>query len=93
MLWVLKEAYLKAMGVGLGGGLDALECRVDPPLIYARPTRPNPPASLALYRYGGAYLGVAALDSRRLHVRLERWHPQAPQQATFGVPELVASTS
>jgi phosphopantetheinyl transferase len=30
MLWVLKEAYLKALGVGLAERLSSLECRVEP---------------------------------------------------------------
>ena len=49
MLWVLKEAYLKALGCGLAGGLDLIECRIEPPLIEARA---QIPAHLALYSRG-----------------------------------------
>jgi phosphopantetheinyl transferase len=30
-LWALKEAWLKASGRGLAGGLDSVCCRIDPP--------------------------------------------------------------
>jgi 4'-phosphopantetheinyl transferase len=91
-LWVLKEAYLKAMGVGLAGGLDVLECRVDPPLIQARLTRAGAPTSLALLECPGAYFGVAALCPSRLDVRVERWQPGAMRSDAFDVPELIAAT-
>ena len=44
MLWVLKEAYLKALGVGLAGGLDSLECRLDPPVVVAGTVLARPAA-------------------------------------------------
>ena len=91
-LWVLKEAYLKALGVGLAGGLDALECRVDPPLIQARLTRAGAAPSLALYECHGAYFGVAAICPSGLDVRVERWRPCAPGARSFGIPELIAAT-
>jgi 4'-phosphopantetheinyl transferase len=59
MLWVLKEAYLKATGAGLAGGLDSLECCVDGRTIRCRVAAPNAPA-LALYRIGPGFLALAA---------------------------------
>jgi phosphopantetheinyl transferase len=60
-LWVLKEAYLKATGLGLEGGLDALECRVELPRIAARLTGGGTPPELALLRGKGCFAGVAVL--------------------------------
>ena len=57
MLWVLKEAYLKATGLGFAGGLDALECRVDPPNIASRAADAGAEPALALYGVGAAFLG------------------------------------
>jgi phosphopantetheinyl transferase len=69
-LWVLKEAYLKRLGTGLAGGLDRLECRVDPPRIVA--TAPTE-AALALYSLGGAFVGIAAGTGELDSIQCERW--------------------
>ena len=72
MPWVLKEAYLKAQGSGLAGGLRSLVCRIEPPAIKIDTAAP---VALALYAAGGAYLGVAALGYRHAEIRIERWQP------------------
>ena len=64
MLWVLKEAYLKALGVGLAGGLDSLECRLEPPAILARTADGAAVPQLALLGAEGAFVGVAAEADR-----------------------------
>ena len=87
-LWVLKEAYLKARGTGLAGGLDSLECHIEPPVIEAKC---DVPAALALYTLGDAYLGVAALERASTEIRAECWQPGsafAPPP-----PRLVATTA
>jgi 4'-phosphopantetheinyl transferase len=61
MLWVLKEAYLKALGVGLAGGLHSLECRIEPPSIVARATGGAAAPQLALLQGNGCSVGVASL--------------------------------
>jgi 4'-phosphopantetheinyl transferase len=69
-LWVLKEAYLKRLGTGLAGGLDRLECRIEPPVIDATaPTR----AALALYSLGDAFVGVATGPDELDRCECERW--------------------
>jgi len=86
-LWVLKEAYLKALGSGLAGGLGSLDCRVEPPAIKAETAVP---VALALYAVGEAYLGVAALGRRDAEVRVECWRPS--RTSTPPPPRLVATT-
>ena len=69
-LWVLKEAYLKQVGIGLAGKLDRLRCRIDPPVIDATaPTR----ASLALYSLGDAFVGLAIDADQFDGCECERW--------------------
>ncbi|HUQ53146.1 MAG TPA: 4'-phosphopantetheinyl transferase superfamily protein [Gammaproteobacteria bacterium] len=79
-LWVLKEAYLKALGVGLAGGLSSLECRVELPSIVARvagaPLRGLPGGEggapqLALLQGKGCSVGVASLAATPLELVLE----------------------
>jgi phosphopantetheinyl transferase len=77
MLWVLKEAYLKALGVGLAGGLSSLECRIEPPAIVARTADGAAVPQLALLRGKGCHVGVASLAATQLelktqHVALDR---------------------
>jgi phosphopantetheinyl transferase len=77
MLWVLKEAYLKASGLGLAGGLRSLECRVEPPLIEAAAAgRPAGSVTLALYSAGAAFVGLAATGHRIEHVEIKHWSPR-----------------
>jgi phosphopantetheinyl transferase len=91
MLWVLKEAYLKVLGLGLSGGLDALECRVEPPSIAANVREAAAP-QLALLAGRDCHLGVAAGDARPFTLTLERWAPSNAVDA-FGPFELVATTA
>ncbi len=64
MLWVLKEAYLKVLGVGLAGGLDSLECRLEPPVIAAGTAYGARAPQLVLLSGADAFVGVAATVER-----------------------------
>ncbi len=90
MLWVLKEAYLKALGSGLAGGLASLECRVEPPAIVARAVDGAEP-HLALLAGQGCYIGVAALAAGRIAIDVERWAPAGEADA-YGPFALLAAT-
>jgi phosphopantetheine--protein transferase-like protein len=68
MLWVLKEAYLKALGAGLAGGLSSLECRIEPPTVVARTANGAALPQLALLQGLGCSVGVASLAATRLEV-------------------------
>lgn len=63
MLWVLKEAHLKARGVGLAGGLSSLECRVEPPSLVAATRDGTPAPQLGLFLGSGCYVGAAVLGA------------------------------
>ena len=94
MLWVLKEAYLKALGLGLAGGLDTLQCRVAPPVIEVVAARSPATTSLRLYALETAFVGVATVDGRCGEVVCKRWNP-APGEPRWlpGPLELVAATA
>jgi 4'-phosphopantetheinyl transferase len=92
MLWVLKEAYLKALGSGLAGGLAALECRIEPPAIVARVADGGEAPQLGLWSGQGCYVGLAVTDSQRLMVSVERFAPAAAPDA-FGPLAAIAATA
>ena len=93
MLWVLKEAYLKALGVGLAGGLDSLECRIEPPSIEARVAAGAAAPNLRLYAgLDDCYLGVAWLGEPRRSISLANWAPTAAEDAA-GPFNLIAGTA
>ena len=75
MLWVLKEAYLKAAGRGLGE-LNRLRCKVMPPRIDASITD-DTLKGLGLYAMGEAFLALATTQSPLQTVAFERWEPSA----------------
>lgn len=91
MLWVLKEAYLKALGSGLAGGLAALECRIEPPAIMARVAGGGAVPCLALWSGQGCYVGLAVTDSPPLTVSVEPFAPAAGPDA-FGPLAAIAAT-
>jgi phosphopantetheinyl transferase len=91
LLWVLKEAYLKALGVGLAGGLSTLECRIEPPAIVARVAGNAAAPQLALLQGNGCCVGVASLAAARLELALN--HIALDDSADFVGPlELLART-
>ncbi len=57
-LWVLKEAWLKARGSGLSGGLGSLSLRIDEPHIAAR-ADDGDAGMLWLYEWRGVPVGLA----------------------------------
>ena len=90
MLWVLKEAWLKATGAGLAGGLDKLCCTVVPPRIVPEPES-APCAALRLYTLGDGLLGVAALDSSPDAIEIRRWLPSRDAFVATDETALIAS--
>ena len=90
MLWVLKEAWLKATGKGLAGGLDRLRCRVTPPHLEALAGSASFTA-LQLYALRGGFLGVAAVDERPASIEVRRWLPAGAGFAADDEPRLVAA--
>ena len=91
MLWVLKEAYLKALGVGLAGGLGSLECRIEPPSIEARVAADSAVPNLGLYSGRGCYLGIAWLGEPRRTINVASWVPTGAEDK-LGPLERVAAT-
>ncbi len=73
MLWVLKEACMKAIGVGLGG-LDRFHFKVLPPEIEAS-IADDSIDSLGLYSMGEALLALATRHFSLQEVRFECWAP------------------
>ena len=89
MLWVLKEAWLKATGAGIAGGLDKLRCVVEPPLI--RPLEGSVPFSaLQLYGLDDGFLGIAAIDATPAAIEIRRWLPAQGAFASDDLPVLLA---
>ena len=91
MLWVLKEAYLKALGVGLKGGLASLECRIEPPRIVARAADGAAPR-LALWSGRDCHVGVAVTDAPSVTVVAQRW-AVADETDTIGPLQPIAASA
>ncbi len=90
MLWVLKEAWLKATGTGIAGGLDKLRCIVAPPHI--QPLDESAPFSaLRLYRLDDGFLGIATIDATPAAIEIQRWLPAQGAFASDEKPILLAS--
>jgi len=92
MLWVLKEAYLKALGVGLAGGIGTLECLIEPPVIEARVTHGGAAPRLSLWAGADCHLAVAVLDALPVEYAIERWAPAGEHDA-FAPLASVATTA
>jgi len=77
MLWVLKEAYLKALGVGISGGLDALHCTIEGTRIDVIARHSDEP-ELALFGLADGFVAIAVLDCELGSVTGEKWTPDLP---------------
>ena len=93
MLWVLKEAWLKAKGTGITGGLDTLRCCVEPPTIEARSADGATPC-LMLFTLddADAFIGLAGLAEARGCVAIARWDPLTSQFDADSDVRLIAET-
>jgi 4'-phosphopantetheinyl transferase len=91
MLWVLKEAYLKALGSGLSGGLTALECRIEPPAIVPTVASGRAAPRLRLWSGQGCHVGLAVTASPPLTVAVQRFAPAEDADA-FGPLAAIAAT-
>jgi 4'-phosphopantetheinyl transferase len=83
MLWVLKEAYLKALGVGLAGGIASLECEIELPAITARVARGGDAPRLALWAGNGCHLAVATVGAPAYEFAIHRWAPAGGPDALW----------
>ena len=90
-LWVIKEAWLKATGAGISGGLDSLQCTVIPPDIAAR-VPGDQAACLSIYRLERAFVGLATTSTPHESVIAYRWAPQANGLVDDSTLQLVAAT-
>ena len=89
-LWVLKEACLKVLGSGLAGGLDRLQCRLEPPAIEAV-LRSSFACRLTLFELPGAYLGLATTDMQSEEISVSQWVPAAEQLVDSSCLTMIAS--
>ena len=91
MLWVIKEAWLKATGSGIPGGLDSLRCAVRPPDIEAR-VRGDQAARLSVYRRRNAFIGLATTVTSHESLTAYRWAPRADELVDDATLRRVAAT-
>lgn len=92
MLWVLKEAFVKAHGKSIFGGLEKLHCTVEPPAISATAVEGNF-RDLCLYRRDDAYLGLATTEAELCNVEFRYWPPRAGKLIPGDDYRFVASTN
>ena len=91
MLWVLKEAYVKALGRGIFEGLNGLQCIVEPPNIRLLESGVDR-LSLALFVLKDACLGVASTEALPEDLEVERWDEAGDVVCEDPLAVLVART-
>ena len=91
-LWVLKEAWLKATGKGISGGLASLNCRVAGDTILVNTDTGDDPL-MFLYGLPGMYLGVALAQEAAASVALARHDFTSGEFLEHDGAKLIASTA
>lgn len=75
-LWTLKEAVVKAVGVGLSLGLKSVEFRMDDPISVGPLPQPHPQNWFLYQEWLDSHsLALACPTHHPLHVNLYRCHP------------------
>ena len=91
MLWVLKEAWLKAKGTGIAGGLDRLRCVVTPPKIEVLISDDAIP-KLSLHTIESALIGVATTTALQTTLIINRWEPITGRIEEYNNAQLIATS-
>jgi 4'-phosphopantetheinyl transferase len=76
MLWVLKEAYVKAIGRSIFGGINRLVCKVVPPDIDVIGMN-DPMRQVSLYKTADGFLALAATTVSLADVSIKYWDSNA----------------
>jgi phosphopantetheine--protein transferase-like protein len=92
MLWVLKEAFVKAHGQSVFGGIEKLQCVVEPPRIIAHASEASF-HDLSLYHRDKLFLAVATTESSLDDVRFMHWAPAADDFEEGDAYSLLATTN
>jgi len=91
MLWVLKEAYIKAVGRSIFGGINSLRCKVEPPHIDTI-SMADEMSELRLYVADDSLLAIAATEASLANVYFERWDPDVESLTGSNEYRLLATT-
>jgi phosphopantetheine--protein transferase-like protein len=91
MLWVLKEAYVKATGRSIFGGINRLRCKVEPPHIDII-SMSDRMRSLCLYVTDDSMLALAATETSLATVEFERWDTDTERLTSSNEYRLLATT-
>lgn len=91
MLWVLKEAYVKAKGQSIFGSVNCLRCKVVPPLIEPSDASESF-RDLCLYTAGDCFLGLVTTDASLRGAVVERWERGSHTLQGDGKFQLTASS-
>ena len=92
MLWVLKEAFVKAHGQSIFFGLEKLRCVVEPPDIFARSTEAGF-SDLSLYRRDDMFLALATTEAALDDVSFRHWAPGSAGFESGAEYTLIATTN
>jgi len=91
MLWVLKEAYVKAIGRSIFGGINRLRCRVLPPDIDVLGINDHM-RDLCLFAAGEVFLALATTKDSLAEVAISRWDFSADKFVTNDEFSLLATS-
>jgi len=91
MLWVLKEAYVKAMGRSIFGGINGLCCKVEPPRIDVIDASDGF-RELGLYNCDDMFLGLATTQAALGDIKIGRWDPVGEIESANNKFKLMATT-
>jgi 4'-phosphopantetheinyl transferase len=92
MLWVLKEAFVKAHGQSIFGGLEKLRCVVEPPEIDAEAIEGGF-RDLNLYQRNDMFMAVATTEASLGKVEFRYWPAGTDRLEPASDYRLIASTN